>query len=403
VAGRPVRVLLISSHPVQYAAPLFRRYAADPRLDVTVAYCSLQAAEPFVDPGFGAEVAWDVPLLEGYRWVYLPNRSPRPGLGRFFGLINPGLWTLVRSGNFDAVVAYTGYAYASFWIATIAAKLSGTALLFGTDATTLRPRQGIRWKATLKRLLLPQIFRLADVVIVPSTGTWQLIRELGIPGERIALTPFVVDNDWWKARVSEVDRRPVRKEWIVPEDASVVLFCGKLQPWKRPQDVLEAFAVANVCNSYLMFAGTGPLQPDLQAKGEKLGIASRVRFLGFVNQSRLPAVYASSDVLVLPSEYEPCAVVVIESMLCGCVPIVSDEVWRGRADVVHPGESGFVFPRGDVATLAGILREILPDRQRLQRMRATADKRMKGWSPRENLEALVQASWRAAAREIGRT
>ncbi len=399
----PVKVLLVSSHPVQYAAPLFRRYAADSRLDVTVAYCSLQGADPGVDPGFGVEVAWDVPLLDGYTWVHMPNRSPRPGLGRFFGLINPGLWTLVRSGNFDAVVAYTGYAYASFWIAAIAAKRSGTALLFGTDATTVYPRQGRRWKATLKRLLLPQIFRLADVVIVPSTGTSQLIREFGIPEERIVLTPFVVDNDWWKARVKEVDRRAVRKEWAIPEDASVVLFCGKLQPWKRPQDLLKAFATANVRNSYLVFAGAGPLQPALQGKSEKLGVASRVRFLGLVNQSKLPAVYASSDVLVLPSEYEPCAAVVIESMLCGCVPIVSDEVWRGRADVVGHGESGFVFPRGDITALADILQGILLDPERLQRMRAIARGRMETWSTRENLEALVQAVRRAAAGEVNQS
>jgi glycosyltransferase involved in cell wall biosynthesis len=83
------------------------------------------------------------------------------------------------------------------------------------------------------------------------------------------------------------------------------------------------------------------------------------------------------------------------------VPVVSDEVWRGRADVLGYGESGFVFPRGDVTALAGILRGILTDRQRLQHMRATAGKRMEAWSPRENLEALIQAVWRGSCRRGG--
>ena len=83
--SRKYRVLLIASHPVQYASPLFRRLAADPRLDIEVAYCSMQGAESGRDPGFGIDVAWDVPLLDGYAWHQIPNRSPCPGIGRFLG------------------------------------------------------------------------------------------------------------------------------------------------------------------------------------------------------------------------------------------------------------------------------------------------------------------------------
>ena len=110
------RILIVATHPVQYAAPIFRRMAAHPRLDLEVAYCSFYGAEPCVDPEFGAEIVWDVPLLEGYSWRHVPNRSPAPGLGRFWGLCNPGLWGVAQSGGFDAVILLTGYRYASFWI-----------------------------------------------------------------------------------------------------------------------------------------------------------------------------------------------------------------------------------------------------------------------------------------------
>src|SRR5947209_7124601 len=100
-AGRKYRLLLVSPHPVQYAAPVFRRMAHHSNLDIRVAYCSLQGAEPGLDTGFGVEVAWDVPLLEGYPWVFVANRSPWPGLGRSFGLFNPGLWNLVREREYD--------------------------------------------------------------------------------------------------------------------------------------------------------------------------------------------------------------------------------------------------------------------------------------------------------------
>ena len=82
------RVLIVASHPVQYAAPLFRRMAQHPKLDILVAYCSLQGAEPGIDSEFGIEVSWDIPLLDGYPWQELPNQAPHPGLGKFWGLIN---------------------------------------------------------------------------------------------------------------------------------------------------------------------------------------------------------------------------------------------------------------------------------------------------------------------------
>ena len=96
---RRFRVLLVYSHPIQYSVPVLRQMAKHPRLDIQVAYCSMHGVEPGLDPEFGVEVKWDVPLLDGYPWVYVRNRSPRPVLLRFFGLINPGLWKLVRTGR----------------------------------------------------------------------------------------------------------------------------------------------------------------------------------------------------------------------------------------------------------------------------------------------------------------
>src|SRR5947207_121849 len=140
--------------------------AQHPRLDVQVAYCGLEGAEPVLDPGFAVRVKWDVPLLDGYSWIHVPNKSPRPNTGRFLGLINSGLWRLVRAGDFDAVVVSTGYMYASFWIAAAAAKAKGTAMLFVADAHDLQSVNGASWRAWLKGRVWPRLFRLADVVIV---------------------------------------------------------------------------------------------------------------------------------------------------------------------------------------------------------------------------------------------
>jgi glycosyltransferase involved in cell wall biosynthesis len=403
MTDRRYRALLVITHPVQYFAPTLRLLARRPEIDMVVAYCSMLGSESALDQDFGVEVAWDVPVLEGYSWVRVPNISPQPGLGRFFGLINPDLWKIIRTGQFDVVMNLISYMYASFWITLAATKAQAMPLLLAIDATQIDSLDGKKWKLFIKRFLWPRLYGLADVMAVPSTGGGLLMHSLGIPAERVVRTAHSVDNQWWIDEASRVNRTAVRAEWDVPDGAPVVLFCGKLQPWKRPHDALRAFATAAVDGAYLVFAGDGPLRADLEAEASVLGIADAVRFLGFVNQSKLPAVYCSSDLLVLPSEYEAFGLVVNEAMLCGCPVIVSDRV-GARLDLVFEGKTGFIFPVSNLAALAVLLREVLNSRDRRKRIVENARARMNEWSPEKNVDGLIEAMLKAIRfRNGGRT
>jgi len=370
--------------------------AIHPGFDLHVSYCSLRGAEAGHDPEFAATVQWDVPLLEGYSWSHVPNRGS--GDESFFGLRNPGLSKLIREGNYDAVLCFVGYVRATFWIACRAAKSSKAAFLFGTDTTTLAPRDGRMWKSTVKKILWPRLFRLADQAIVPSSGARDLMLSLGLPAERITLTPYSVDNDWWMKQSVSVDRAAVRASWGASATDAVILFCAKLQPWKRPGDLLRAFADANLSNALLLIAGEGPLRAQLESEAAALGIAARVRFLGFVNQSQLPAVYTSADLMVLPSEYEPFAVVVNEAMCCGCPVAASDHVGAAR-DLVAPVQQEFVFACRDVAALAALLKAALVDRACLASLGRAALAHMKTWSPERNIAATLDAIETAVGRK----
>src|SRR4029077_14580741 len=165
-------------------------------------------------------------------------------------------------------------------------------------------------------------------------------------------------------------------------------------------DLVEAFALANVPESYLLFAGDGPLRKDIEYRAQALGISERVRFLGFMNQSELPAVYRSSDLLVLPSLYEPFGLVVNEVMVCGCPVAVSDRV-GAKYDLVRHSVNGFVFPATNVEALAAVLREFFSDSRMRDRMSVAARQRMETWSPREYVNGLVEAV-ELAARPGGR-
>jgi glycosyltransferase involved in cell wall biosynthesis len=218
----------------------------------------------------------------------------------------------------------------------------------------------------------------------------KLLESLRVCRERIVLSPGATDNDYFHQSCGAFSREALRREWDIPQDSRVVLFCGKLQAWKRPQDLLEAFAMARVEGAYLLIAGDGPLRPALERRAQALALADQVRFLGFLNQSKLPGAYIAADLLVLPSEYETFGLVVSEAMVCGLPVVVSDRV-GARFDLIEGRDTGMIFPAGDLQALAGILRQILPDGECLHRMGEAARVRMQTWSPNEKIGSFLRA------------
>lgn len=392
------KVLLVSSQPIQNAASL-RLLAADPNHEVLTAYCSLNDSNWWRDAEHLNKEVFDTPMLDGYQWVSLSNWSPFPNLGRFYGLINPDILRMVLRS--DCCIVF-GHSYVTFWLAIVAAKLAGKPLLLTTDATQLAAANGPGWKVRFKKHLLPFLYKhVADGVLVPSGDSRRFICSLGVPEDRVALTPYVVDNEYIADVAARSDRSQIRDELEIPGGARVVVFCAKFIDRKRPHDALRAFARAAVPNSYLLMVGAGPLSESLEGEADKLGISDRVRFTGLVKYSRLPEFYAASDVLLFTSEYEPYGLPVNEAMICGLPVIASDRIGSAR-DLISEGETGFTYPCGDVDKLAEHLRRVFEDENRLTRMGAAARDRMKTWSPRDNADATLLALEKAIAAKNGR-
>jgi glycosyltransferase involved in cell wall biosynthesis len=231
---------------------------------------------------------------------------------------------------------------------------------------------------------------LADQVLVPSSDGRDFMCSLGIPRDHVSVAGDCVDNDWWMQQSQQIDRGAVRASWGVSPDDCVIVFSAKLQQWKRPLDLLRAFAKANLPNAFLLYAGSGPQLPQLESEAASLGVASRVRFLGFVNQSQLPAVYTAADLLILPSEFEPFGLVVNEAMCCGCAVAASDRCGAAR-DLVAPVHPGFVFPSGDIDALAELMKKATADPARLKALGCASLAYIQTWSPERNIAAAVDA------------
>jgi glycosyltransferase involved in cell wall biosynthesis len=351
------RIGFLVSHPIQYYTPIFRALAKHCAL--TVFFAHRQTAEQQARAGFGVTFDWDVDLLSGYESRFLVNVARRPSTDRFGGCDTPGVAAEIAAGKFDAFVV-PGWALRSYWQAVRACRRLGVPALVRGDSQLGTRRSGALWAA--KALAFPYLLRQFDGFLCVGQRNREYLQHYGVPESRLFFSPHCVDNDAFAAAGAAAR---VGASASDPPARRRVLFVGKLLARKRPADLLHAVARLAEHRLEVVFAGSGELEGDLRQLAAALALP--VTFLGFVNQSQLPAVYASADVLVLPSDgRETWGLVVNEAMACGLPAIVSDAVGCGP-DLVERGATGAVFPLGDVAALAAAIEGVLsldPDRVR---------------------------------------
>jgi glycosyltransferase involved in cell wall biosynthesis len=352
-----VRLAVLTTHPIQYAAPLYRRLSAEPDIDLTVFFASDISVRSFVDPGFGREIQWDVPLLEGYRSEFLPAWGRTDQLS-WWRPWSRGLGARLRAGRFDRLMIH-GYSRPAHWAATAAARAAGVRVLIRDEATPISRRRG-PIKRLLKRLFFAILDQAVDGFLTIGSLNAAYYRQVGIAPERMFLTPYAVDNAFFRNTPpgAGVD---LRRRLGVPDGAPAILYAAKLERRKHPDHLLEAFkrldATASPHPPHLLIAGDGELMTELRAAAAGRG---DVHFLGFQGQHDLLACYAACDVFVLPSSCEPWGLAVNEAMNAGKAIILSDQVGCGP-DLLKPGENGLIFPTGDIAALARALETICRD------------------------------------------
>jgi glycosyltransferase involved in cell wall biosynthesis len=243
------------------------------------------------------------------------------------------------------------------------------------------------WKTWVRNAVLRRWYSRVAAGLAIARYMERHYLEHGIPSERIFWTPYCVDNRRFRERANELPAKAELKGRLGLEGCElVVLFCGKLQPKKDPLLLTAAIrAMANRARAGLLVVGDGELRREMEKAAENCG-ARKVVFAGFKNQTELPACYAASDVLVLPSPYgETWGLVVNEGMNFGLPAIVSDHVGCAH-DLVRHEETGYVFRASDPIALAGFLDHLASHPDVLAKLGASARQRVASYS----IEACVQ-------------
>ena len=402
--GRRVRLAYMVSHPIQYQAPLLRRIAQEPDIDLTVFFGSDMSVRGYRDQGFGVRVEWDVPLLEGYRYVFLPKLRDGDATGIATPL-NYGIMSRLRgrageqgsgpqADGFDALWVH-GYATVNALYGMIAAKVLGIPVLLRAESW-LRDRGRSRLKLAVKRACFVALGKLVNAVLpIGSLNAEYWRHYFGGEFPQFAM-PYAVDNRYFAGRAcaARARRAELQAELRLDPARPVILFASKLQERKQCDQLIEAYARLvrrsdGVRNPYLVIVGDGEQRAALERQAAITGLDG-MRFCGFRNQSELPRFFDLATVFVLPSRDEPWGLVVNEAMNARRAVIVSDEVGCAP-DLVKGGVNGCAYRGGDMDALADALQRVLATPGVAEAMGEQAFERIARWSFEEDVQGLRQA------------
>ena len=176
--------------------------------------------------------------------------------------------------------------------------------------------------------------------------------------------------------IADESRRSVARSRLARPEEAILMHLSNFRPVKRVVDVVRIFAqVVRQVPAQLVLVGDGPDRSAAEWLAHDLGIHSKIHFMG--KQERVNELLPLADILLMPSELESFGLAALEAMACK-VPSVATRV-GGVPELIDDGETGLLYPVGDIDGMALGTLSLLKDRDRLAAMRdagrKTAQKR----------------------------
>jgi glycosyltransferase involved in cell wall biosynthesis len=349
------RLAVVISHPIQYHAPLYTYLAKDGRFQIKVFYMSDRGSRPFYEEFSKTVVKYDNPILDGYEYVFLNAGEPKTWWEKKTEFMSFDLEDRLLDYAPQAVY-FHGYNNPSFLKAILACRKAGIAVFLRGENEDLLPRP--LWRSALRKLLLSALLPRIDGFLYIGEYNKKFFLDRGISEEKLFFVPYSVDNNYFKAGISQLDYDSIRKKIIrkysLPEETRIFIYTHKLRDTMKPLDAVLGFRDAACHNATLFMCGDG----DLRAQAESLAAdcaAGKIIFTGYLSQADLKEHMLASDVMINPA-IEPWGCSVSEGLACGLAMISSDMV-AGWPDMVIPGKNGYVYPCGDMQDISTLIRK----------------------------------------------
>lgn len=359
------RLAIITTHPIQYYAPFFELLSKKLGSNLHVFYTGGNNQFNRFDKGFKREITWDLPLLEGYEYTFLNNKSKDPGTHHYKGIINDDLIEKVTIFNPSAILVY-GWAWQSHRNAILHFHKK-TEVWFRGDSTLLDNSSSI--KNFLKKVFLKSLYKKVNKVFYVGIENKKYFLEYGLSEENLVFKPHTVDNQRF-GKLQNEQVSDLKTKLGISTSEILILFAGKLEDKKDPILLLNAFLRLTDSKIKLLFVGNGKLEEQIR----QLSAGSdKVLFLPFQNQLMMPVIYQLSDLFCLPSKGpgETWGLAVNEAMAAGKAILTSEKVGCAK-DLINEGVNGYTFKSGDVNDLHNKLLILTVSKKKLATMGAVS-------------------------------
>jgi glycosyltransferase involved in cell wall biosynthesis len=382
------KLAIISSHPIQYNAPLFALLAVKGEFDLRVFYTwGEDALKPKFDPDFGKVIEWDIPLLKGYQYQFVENVAKNPGSHHFFGIDNPDLIQDIESWGTDVVWIW-GWSFKSH-LKGIRYFHGKIPVWFRGDSTLLDESKGITLKSVLRGMLLKWVYRHVHTAFFVGENNKLYFLKFGLKENQLVHAPHVVDVERF-ATWNDHDALKLevwKSELGIKPDDFVILFAGKFELKKNPNFIIALSKQLKSDRFKFVMVGNGVLESEIN---EAANLDKRIIVLPFQNQSMMPMTYRLGDVFVLPSvgPGETWGLAMNEALACG-IPVFGSNKCGGSIDLIDD-LCGLIFEPNDITLVEERLNALSSDNDQLNEMKDNAAKRAQEFHYNKVVDAVNQ-------------
>ncbi|HHP7245966.1 MAG TPA: glycosyltransferase family 4 protein [Elainellaceae cyanobacterium] len=364
------RVVWLLTHRIQYFTNLLEELHHRGNVEVKAIYAHETAN--FQDKGFGRKISWDNRHTTSFPNDVLHDSAERP----HGPLLNSRSRYLDKALNDfkPHVVHLNGY--------TTAIQLQGwwwairhqVPYLIRCDGDNIGKKTG--WKSTIRRQIVRPITGNASKVMYQGRQNREFWESNGANDHQLVWVPCVSDSQVFRVTAFETDasRQRFRADIGAAAHETVFVMSGKLEPRKRPSDAIRALARLTDLPIKLWFLGSGQLEAELKTLSQQLGVDDQITWLGFRNQSQIPAILQAADVLLHASQMDPWPYAILDGAISGTALLLSDRT-GSYPDWMADPPAGLVFECGNVEHLAQCMTAMATDSAQLMSYRDAAKTR----------------------------
>jgi len=356
-----IKIAIVVSHPIQHFCPQYVSFAKLPFCEVKVFFGSAMGYKKYYDISFGKEIAWDNLKLDQFNHSFLNGDQvlpadkilDAPNLEKELERYAPGI--VITYGYFQQLQQR-----AQAW-----AHKNKIPLAFISDSERKRKRSFLT--ELLKKVYVRHRFKKINYFLSVGDANEDYYKYYGVKDRQIIRNPFPIDVDLFEDiyAAKEENNRTLRKIYSIEDDAIVISVVGKIELFKRQQDIIAALKLLKpVKQSIVLFViGTGPNENTLIELSKDVKNC-KVVFTGFIVPEKLAHYYSATDIYVHPSDKDAHSLSISEAVYMGCPVIISDNCGSyGANDDVQEGKNGFVYKTGDVKKLSIIINYLIKDKK----------------------------------------